>query len=379
MMNRYFSPAALLFLVLVTASIQAQSFSYSSPRNEALGGPHAALTDQLSTIFNNPAGFRGVESDLTVADLNFRLTGPLSTLLSAAQGADLVALLGQLGSTRIGVDLCGPIAFGRIKNNKAWIVFDRFDTSVFIPSLTQDAVVSARFDLGGAFGYSFGIDFLNSDNRMDFGFMTKLFFRSGMTVYRSFSDLMAAFSDISLLVSPDTLPLDMGFGAGIDLGMKYVWRDTLSFALTIRDAYTPLFMFHYNSLTDFAGGGSPAFVYSSLAPDYSFGVLYEPDFSLFRGLIGNFKLMFDYNDIFDFAFHPETARNILLHFGLGAEFTVFDILALRLGLYEGLPSLGAGLDLYFFKLNIAMFGRELSSQPGLASVYNMMLGIEFSY
>lgn len=370
----------LLISLFFSQSIVAQSvpFKLSSPRNEAIGGPHSALTDQFSTLFNNPAGYKGVESDLTVADLTVKVTGPVSTMLLAAQGGDIQEILGEIGSGQIGLELTGPFALGKIGKNMAWAVFNKTNTEVFIPNLTQDATIYAGVDLGGAFGYSFGIEFLTG-NSLNFGFLTKLFLRSEMLVAKSFADIMAAFSDLSSLVSPDSLPLDMGFGVGLDVGMKYIWRDTLHVGISVRDLYTPLFMFRYSALTDLADGQTPTFEYSSLNQDYSIGIMYTPDISFFRGLIGNIKVLLDYNDIFDFALNPEYARHILLHFGLGAEFTVFDIMAIRLGLYEGLPSFGAGLDLHIFKLNLAMFGRELGTQPGLLPVYNLMMGIEFSY
>ncbi|MBI9100705.1 MAG: hypothetical protein JEY91_19690 [Spirochaetaceae bacterium] len=358
---------------------QESRFTINSPRESALGGAHAALTDDFSTIFNNPAGFRGVNSDFTVSGMTFKVTGPVSTMMLAAQGGDLLQIIGDMGSTNIGLDIIGPFSMGRIKNNNAWGVYNVIDANVFIPSLTQDAVISGRFDLGGVFGYSFGIDFIDSNNQMNFGFLTKLFFRTEMNIEKSFIDIMSSLSDIEALFSPSTLPLDMGFGVGIDIGIKYIWNDVLSIALAVRDLYTPLFMFRFNSLTSLVDGEAPQFEYVNLPQDYSIGILYEPDISFFNGLLANIKIMFDYNDIFDFALNHENARHILLHFGLGGEFTLFDILSLRFGFYEGLPAFGAGLDLHMFKFNFAMFGRELSTQPGLMSVYNLMFGIDFSY
>ncbi len=368
----------LLFMYSSVYSEESR-FVVSSPRTAAIGGMHAGLTDQFSTIFNNPAGFRGVKSDMTVSELNFKITGPVSTLMLASQGGELSEILGELGLTTIGFEMLGPISIGKIDNNMAWGIYNVIDTEVFIPDLTQDATVSARFDLGGVYGYSFGLDLIDSNNQMNFGFLTKIFYRTDVEIAKSFTDIVSAFSDITSLFSPDTIPLNMGFGAGLDVGMKFIWNDVISLGLVVRDIYTPLFMFRYDSVSSLASGGSPSFEYLALDPDYSIGILYTPELILFNGLMNNIKIMLDYSDIFDFAFNPEEARHPLLHIGLGVEFTLFDILALRFGLYEGLPAAGAGLDLHMFKLNFAMFGAELSSQPGLMSVYNLMIGIEFSY
>jgi len=266
--DRYGIFVVVLFILPFSLlSSQESRFVVSSPRNAAIGGMHAGLTDQLSTLFNNPAGFRGVKSDMTVSELTFKITGPVSTMLLAAQGGDLMEVLGDLGSSNIGLELVGPFSVGRIKNNMAWGVYNVLDTEIFIPDLTQDATVGAKFDLGGAYGFSFGLDFINTNNQMNFGFLAKLFYRSEIKISRSFTDIMAGFSDITSLFSPDTIPLDMGFGVGLDLGMKYIWNDTLSFGIVVRDIYTPLFMFRYDSLSSLTSGGSPTFEYSSLSPD----------------------------------------------------------------------------------------------------------------
>jgi hypothetical protein len=378
-LNITFLFICIFFSLFQTLYSQQSRFSPFSTRNAAIGGSHAALTDDFSTIFNNAAGFRGIESDFTVSEISVKATGPISTIVLGAQGGELTEIIGELGSSNIGLDLVGPLSIGKINNNMAWGIFNIVDTDIFIPNLTQDAEVTGRFDLGGVFGYSFGFDFIDSNSQLNFGFLSKLFFRTESNIEKTFTDIISALNDISSLISPDTIPVAMGFGFGIDLGMKYIWNDTFSVGIAVRDIYTPLFMFNYDSITTLSGGGDPQFEYSTLSADYSLGFMYSPHMTFFNGLLGNIKLMFDYNDIFDFALNSEYARNILLHLGFGIEFTIFDILALRMGLYEGLPAVGAGLDLHLFKFSFAMYGSELSTQPGLMSVYNLMLGIEFSY
>jgi hypothetical protein len=61
------------------------------------------------------------------------------------------------------------------------------------------------------------------------------------------------------------------------------------------------------------------------------------------------------------------------------EVVMLQILALRAGFNEGYFSAGLGLNLTFFSLNLTMFGSELSTEPGLRPVYNLLLGLEFRY
>jgi hypothetical protein len=88
--------------------------------------------------------------------------------------------------------------------------------------------------------------------------------------------------------------------------------------------------------------------------------------------------MLDYTDILDFWLYPKLATNPVLHVGIGTEVTMMQILDVRLGFAQGLPSAGLGLDLHVFTLNAAMFGTERSTEPGLSPVYNLQLGFEFT-
>ena len=80
----------------------------------------------------------------------------------------------------------------------------------------------------------------------------------------------------------------------------------------------------------------------------------------------------------DFVTHPATATNPVLHIGVGLELTLLEILSLRGGFYDGYFSAGLGINMSFMKLNAAMFGRELSSEPGVNPAYNLAVGLEFS-
>ena len=67
----------------------------------------------------------------------------------------------------------------------------------------------------------------------------------------------------------------------------------------------------------------------------------------------------------------------MLHAGLGFELVLLEILFVRGGFFHGLFSAGLGLDLTVFNINVSMFGRELSTEPGLRPVYNLILSLEF--
>jgi len=119
--------------------------------------------------------------------------------------------------------------------------------------------------------------------------------------------------------------------------------------------------------------------YGIVPLDVALGLLYTPRLGFLDAYMSNLKLMLDYRDIFDFWTHPATASNPLLHFGLGAEVTLLDVLAVRAGFGGGYFSAGLGMNLTAFHLDLTMFGRELSSEPGLRPQFNLIVSTLFRY
>ena len=105
----------------------------------------------------------------------------------------------------------------------------------------------------------------------------------------------------------------------------------------------------------------------------------RPQWAFLADYLSSPKFMLDYSDIFDFWTHPDTASNPILHVGLGVEVTLLDILALRAGFGDGYFSAGVGIDLSVMQFGLTMYGRELSSQPGLQPNYNLLLSTVFRY
>ena len=109
------------------------------------------------------------------------------------------------------------------------------------------------------------------------------------------------------------------------------------------------------------------------------GMRWSPQWSTLSEYFSDVSFYFDYRDIFDFWLYPQNAINPVLHLSLGTELRMLEILSVRAGIGEGLPSAGLGVDLNFAKLNLAMYGSEQSIEPGLQPVYNVILGLEFRY
>ncbi len=69
----------------------------------------------------------------------------------------------------------------------------------------------------------------------------------------------------------------------------------------------------------------------------------------------------------------ESEQPLLSKFRLGAEATVGGIFALRTGLSQGYPTLGAGLQTRFFRLDYVLFGVEDGRLPGQLERYNHLV------
>jgi hypothetical protein len=103
---------------LVSTQQYVDRIDIASARSTALGGLHAALTDDLYSLFNNPAGFQSLERELRFAEMTLGLSGPIfdiaGLIIEGIGGADIAALLldpevqDLLNGLYAGMNLVGP-------------------------------------------------------------------------------------------------------------------------------------------------------------------------------------------------------------------------------------------------------------------------------
>ena len=198
-------------------------------------------------------------------------------------------------------------------------------------------------------------------------------------VEKSFADFPSLFSSPSSSILLDS-PFYFDTAIGFDAGLRYTYRKVLAVGLVGRNIYTPDLESEYSTLQGFLNGTSTPTRTATVIPlDLSVGVLYTPQIHFLDRYLSDLKLMIDYNDALGFLTHPATANNPLLNIGLGSEITLLRILDLRAGFYEGLFSAGFGIRLKYVEIDTAMFGNELSTQPGVDPVFNILLGISFRF
>ena len=383
---------AVVFIAFVSYAgfaqrVEESNVSVPNARDAALGGPHIALAGGFQTLFSNPAGLIDVEPQFSFSELTFRFAGPvfsLSSVVIQGIGGDFATLLASpsvqtlLSSIYANLSLTGPLYFGYAGAGLGFAVLN--DSEVLFQSVGAtgiEARLSERFFLTA--GYGIGIPLPESWNSsLSLGFGLKGFVRGDAIVSTSLLGLPTLVESIDLALLTGS-PFEMISGIGIDAGVSYRWRDILGVAVTADDLYTPTAVLSYDTLGGFLDSsidpGAPA--YSVMAQDITVGLAYTPDLGTFERYVQNLSLMLDYRDIFDFWIDPATAENIILKFGVGVEATFLQVLSIRAGFGDGLFAAGLGIDMSIVQLSAAMYGTELSMEPGLRPVYNLIFGLEF--
>jgi hypothetical protein len=344
-----------------------------SPREAAMGGVHAAQADDISTLVSNPAGFRSAGPDLSVGTIT------VSIYDSAPSQIDrIVTGLPDIGPgiQRSTFNLLGPLFFGYVGNGLGFGIFTDSNIRTWTwggyPAgralITENLVLIA--------GYAFRIPLPEeSRSTLDVGFSVPFFVAAQSN---SSQDIRGLFTSS---LSPMDVVMDQPFtfsaGVSIELGALYTWNNEFSVGIAARDFAITTWETYSTLDTYLKGGSADTSNITPIPMDISIGIRWSPPAKMLVRSIDGLTLMADYNDIFDFLFYPPAARHPLLHIGLGMEITLLKAVKLRAGFYQLLPSGGISLDLAFLTLDMAVFGRELSTQPWGTPVYGYMAGIRF--
>lgn len=380
--------AVLLFsLVIVPLPGQLpreKPISIPSARTSAIGGTHAALADDFTVLFANPAGFLEVEPVVSVSELTFKLSGPVFDIAGIVLSGeeDLFnssEVQSMLRGLYTGFNLTGPLSFGYLGDG---LGFGMFSNSNLEFRNDKPLQVTARLteEVSLLGGYAFRLPLPErSVHKLDLGILMKGGIRGEVEITKSFLQLEELLSSLA----PGGLvhnPFDLVSIIGFDLGIRYEYNDVLAVGLVGRDIFSPTLRSKYTTLQSFLDGGEIPSQENGLVPlDLSLGIMYRPPIGGEDQFLSGMKVFLDYRDIIDFWTHPKTAKNPLLHIGLGTELEFLKVLSFRLGFNEGYLTAGLGLDLSVLALNASMFGSELSSEPGMRPVYNLMIGLEFRY
>ena len=382
-----------LFLFTITLPLLAEyteePFQILSSRSLAMGGTHTAYTSDMDTLFNNPAGFYAVEPQGTFAEISLGLRGPVfditDLVIQTLNGdGDFTTILSSsttqnlLSGLYAGMSLVGPIYFSYVGNGLGLGIFNSTDIT-FQESAPATLEATIKEDLFFCGGYAFRLPLpKNSNHTLDIGALLKGGLRGQIQVTESYLNLM------NLELSLDTIlegPFTFITSIGLDLGILYTYDELVSVGITAMDIFSPAIKKTYHNLGEMiVDNKEPLTDETGKVPiALNFGVGLTPSLGPLDQFISQFALYLDYKDILGLWNNQGNYKNPWLRLGIGLELTLLEILSLRVGLNEGLMAAGMGIDMEIFSMNIAMFGRELGREPGIRSIYNLMLGFEFRY
>ncbi|MDR1059036.1 MAG: hypothetical protein LBL43_05760 [Treponema sp.] len=349
-----------------------------STRNFAMGGPHVAYTNDMNSLFINPAVF-GTVRQINIAELSLGVYGDylgmIDILESHNDPAKLAGTFSRFirnsqGTIPMGFNLRGPIGFGGIKNGWGWGVFERVYGGTKITGSTMQAWAGA--DLTFNLGHSFRV-LKAGTHTLDVGVLGKFFSRmevnSGVI---SITDLISG-GDI-LIDRFNYVPTTLG--AGLDLGIQYRPVNALTLGLTVHDLFSLGYVGYSDLHLNPTIGSVPPGYIGYIKPVVNLGVSYK----IFNNPFISWTVMADYRDALNLLRQRDyNSRNGWLNLSVGTELILFKHIAFRAGLHDMLPSVGMGLDLFIFKLDAAFYGKELSNEPGRLSTYAMDVGLLFRY
>jgi hypothetical protein len=371
--------AALLILCFPPAYGWENSFfgffeTSTSARAAAMGGLHSALADDAGTLFSNPAGLRSVERELKVAEVTLNFYDAAAEIAAET----LFDTPGSPGDRRATYSLWGPLAFSYVRQGRGFGIFSSSNVYLHTWGASPDASVVMEDNLVIIGARAFRIPLPEkSRSTLDVGLSLV-----GFATLRGHYDF-----DPRQIIQGSATIEDMlaasgnfyrVFGGGVEFGVLYAYGKLFSIGLSGKNLALEQGR-DFASIQDFLTSGTSQVWYNVLPLDLTAGLFFRPPLGGLSRIISDLVIAADYHDILDFLIYPDAATNPLLHLGLGLELKLLEIISLRAGYYQCLPSVGMGLDLTLFKLNLAYFGRELSADPGGYPVYCYTIGIEFSY
>ncbi len=339
----------------------------------ALGGIHAAFATDVSSLFANPAGFRSAKPEISFAQVALSIYDAAPAIVDEVFTGD--PAIDETILRRAGMNLLGPMFLGYVGNGLGFGFFNNTTIRYWSWGPYPKAISIILEHFVFICGYAFSIPLPESWNStLDLGFSLPVFItaRSDSTKdARGLYDLVITPADMVI-----NEPYTFAQGLGLEAGILYSLGTVFSAGIVARNlAYVTSNT--YSSMQGFLDGEIPATRSVPLPIDITAGIMVSPPVSRLTNIVDSLTLMVDYHNIFDFLTYEPGATNPLLHIGIGLEVQLLEILRLRAGFYQFLPSGGITLDLSVCTLSFAVFGRELSQEPGGYPIWGYMIGLSF--
>lgn len=193
-----------------------------------------------------------------------------------------------------------------------------------------------------------------------------------------------------LAIDPDNEQLYIVNGSTVtfDLGLQYTdavatLPGSLDFGMAFYDLVGGNFSYDLYESIDLTGGGEvderevqsiiDAFEGRDGEPTFRIGAAYRHPVIPSLPVLGDLGVALDYVS----RSTSESEQPFLSKFRLGGQATVAGILALRLGVSQGYPTFGTGVQTPFFRLDYVFYGVEDGRLPGQLERYNHLVQVRF--
>jgi hypothetical protein len=384
--------AALIFLMFCSAVFAAQiaeaPFAPVSPVVTGRGGSAIATVQGFDAFFYNPAGLSLGSGGFTASSTTWFYSRPDLLISQAAQlvlgTTNPTATFNFLSSqvTSGGFGAGSALGIGYISGGfglGAAFIMDSLLYGQTILGCTGDVTATLGF-LGGL-SLPFDLEGIRFRAGGDVRPMIRI---HGLIPNSSAVPLINAIAnggDIPAALS--STPAVYGSAIGVDLGLmgEVGW---FSFGLSIRDLGGTTFSYSLNTFGSVTGtlasqgrlpiGSSVSDTYT-IPMDIGVGFSFHPDLGTFRYFVDP-VLSLDLRNI-NGAIDGTALFWTCIH--AGAEIKVFNLLVLRAGINQGYLTAGAGVKLFVFDLNMAVFtqelGQHLGDRPNACITFNADLRI----
>ena len=347
-------------------------------RVRGMGTTGVAVTGRSDSFYVNPAALASKRFQLSVPSV--QLTA--YHLYDAVKGGGNLFSLGSLVNMASGIQE----GYGKLLDVDAAMTatFSGFglgiNATLGVNTFGDEGQYGLKASLFGeiraaiSLGYGYRFE-LPMDFSIDVGGMIRFSYLAYTDVFSA--DVVSDMDNFDI----SQVPVMAGFSVPIDLGINVNMPYGFSFGLVSRNMNGRYYMAYHGGFDSFGkdpfGGRASEDNRFSFSTDWSldagFGWSYDtwylsPTIAIdFRDLVGMFGTK-------DFTF-----RDFMYHLNIGAEVRVLSFMDLRAGLSQGYWSLGVGLDLWAFKVDVAYFRQEFGETAGDYGLDGFTVRINLGY
>lgn len=376
---------ALALTVVVATSLFAAGLTFpeqavTDVRSNGMGGAHLADYTDYFTLYRNPsllqkAGKHWYWDTLTLnlgAPLQYipELVDTLPSMMDDPQALLNSPVVSDLLANGLNVNAAvnfPMLSFGAITgHNTGWGLYNRILVDANIPSLMGKTSAAGGGELGVIYGYGQTIP-LTDVHTVSVGGSLRTYFQAKAGIKAPLTSLMSNASSALEGISR--------IGTGLDMAATYTYDNWLDAALVWHNMIAPTWVGASNG-DDLSGLTSFAYSKKWAEPKLGIGVGADVPTWWAMGIISNWRAYADHYNVIN-MFKKGLRRNPWLDLSLGTEVSIMRILDLRLGFYEGYLNTGIGMNLGAISWDFAMYGKELSTQPGGTPQLNATFSMSF--